>query len=213
MQELRRYRYALISTGLCFSLLFWNCDRQRPAPGGGNPSIPPFTSTSPLPNTPIRPGGTVCVPGSVDLVRQTNTMTLALTLDAGGFIDVVAITATGGTYTFFIQNLMPDCTAPLGPPLGPITVTYGFNYAGSFSRGQAICVNASRMSFTSFSVSGIALLDNVVEDSIKDTIHRRVDFELADRMNRLLNGTALPATAAARCTNWIVLPSDVAPGF
>ncbi|MFQ5584019.1 MAG: hypothetical protein ACE5GL_06250 [Calditrichia bacterium] len=190
-----------------------NCNRSRPAPGGGNPTVPSFTSTGPLPNTPIRPGGSVCVPGSVDLVGQTNTMTLALTLNAGGFIDLVAITATGGTYTFSIQNLMPDCTSPLGSPIGPITVTYGFNYAGSFSRGQTICINGSRMSFTAFSVSGIALLDNIIEDTIKDNIHSRVDFELADRMNRLLNGQALPNTAPARCANWIVLPPDVAPGF
>lgn len=184
-----------------------------PGPGGGTPTIPPFISTGPLPNTPIRPGGSFCLPSSVDLVSQTNTMTLAMTLDAGGFIDVVAITATSGTYTFFIQNLMPDCSAPLGSRIGPITVTYGFNYAGSFFRGQAICIDASRLTFTAFSVSGIAVLDNIIAGALKDNIHRRVDFELANRMNSLLNGGPLPGNAVARCNNWILLPPNVAPGF
>ncbi|RMF59348.1 MAG: hypothetical protein D6748_06605 [Calditrichaeota bacterium] len=208
------YRSIIIAISICWLVMFINCTRPRPAPGGGNPTIPPFTSTDSLPNTPIRPGGSTCVPGSVDLVRQTNTMTLSLTLDAGGFIDVTAITATGGTYAFSIQNLRPDdCRTPIGPAVGPITVTYGFNYAGSFARGQAICINGSRLNFTSFSVSGIALLDNFIEDAIKDIIHRRVDFELANRMNMLLNGGPLPPTALGRCVNWIVLPPDVAPGF
>ena len=190
---------------MLLAALQMNCDQQRPAPGGGTPTIPPFNSSGPLPNTPIRPGG-LCVPGAVDLVRQTNAMTLAITLDAGGIFDRVGLTATGGTYVFSIQTLLPNCTASPLAPLGPITVTYGLNYIGDFSRGQSICINASRADFTSFSISGIGVLDGIVEMAVKDNIHRRIDFEVANRMNSLLNGSPLPNTAAVRCGNWIELP-------
>ena len=213
MNNLSRYFRILSIVVLYGLLIFSSCTRPRPAPGGGDPSIPPFTSNESLPDTVLRPDPVNCLPGSIKLINQRNTMTLALTLDPGGFVDVTAVTATNGTYLFRIQNLQPDCSSPLGPPIGPIAIQYGFNYAGSFTRGDEICIDASRLSFTSFTVSGIAALDNVLEDYIKDKIHRRTDFEMADRMNRLLNGSPLPADDDARCSNWILLPPNIAPGF
>jgi hypothetical protein len=65
-----------------------------------------------------------------------------------------------------------------------------------------VCVFKSRLDFNSFTVTGIAVLDRIVEDSVKADIHQSLDSTVADRLNQLENGTPLPGGASARCGDW-----------
>jgi hypothetical protein len=94
---------------------------------------------------------------------------------------------------------------PEAPPVGTLVVTYALEYLGDFSRGQTICMNASRTDFTSFDITGLPVIDDLIAEAVRGNIHLAMDTEVADRMNRLFNGSPLPATANPRCSNWIDL--------
>jgi hypothetical protein len=189
------------------ALLLAGCQSGgNPPPTPGTPTFPPGTSTISLPNTPVRPGG-LCVPGAFDLTAQSTTFTSAITFDAGGIIDRIGLSVTGGSYTGTVAAVNPINCSPLpeAPPVGTLVVTYALEYLGDFSRGQTICMNASRTDFTSFDITGLPVIDDLIAEAVRGNIHLAIDTEVADRMNRLLNGSPLPPTANPRCSNWIDL--------
>jgi hypothetical protein len=189
------------------ALLLAGCQMGgNPPPTPGTPTFSPSTSTISLTNTPVRPGG-LCVPGAFDLTAQSTTFTSAITFDAGGIIDRIGLSVTGATYTGTVSAVNPINCSPLpeAPPLGTLVVTYALEYLGDFSRGSTICINASRTDFTSFSITGLPVIDDPIAAAVRGNIHLAMDTEVADRMNRLLNAAPLPATADPRCSNWIDL--------
>jgi hypothetical protein len=178
----------------------------NPPPTPGTPTLPPAASTISLPNAPLRPGG-LCVPGAFDLTAQSTTFTAAITFDAGGIFDRIGLSVMGGVYTGTVSAVNPINCSPMpeAPPLGTLNVTYTLEYLGDFSRGQVICMNASRTDFTSFNLTGLPVIDDPLAEAVRGNIHLAMDTEVADRMNRLLNGAPLPGTANPRCSNWIDL--------
>jgi hypothetical protein len=190
---------------ICLLVLLAGCQsRPDPAPSGaGSVAVPgaPTTLEDQIVDGPV-PG---CV-DAVEMVGQTLTLPMTLILDAGGVIDRVGIVAVGGTYVFSTRPVNPfNCASlPEVPSVGPITVNFGFNYLGDFSRVNPLCINGSSIDFTAFSVTG-SPLDLLVENAAREQIWRETDREVAERFHGMLNGTPFPATASARCVNWIDL--------
>ena len=198
----------IIRRGLLFVLMMmvlFACERPDPtAPTPGTVTVPPGNTA--LPNR-VADGP---IPGCVDaleLVAQTLTMpALQVTFDAGGIIDRVGAVATGAVYAFSTRPVNPvDCSSiPEAPVLAMPSVSFGFNYLGDFTRVDPVCMNASSLELTAFSVTGTPL-DAAIEPIAYESIWIEVDRAIDGFMQSFLNGTALPATANPRCDNWVDL--------
>lgn len=166
------------------------------------------------PNTPAGQ----CPPGSFDLTGQrvTGTGTPALgdmgpTRDLADGLQVVSLVVPDGRYTATIQPLDLSCNrgvAPPPPPLGTAVVTFSLTHQSQVDRTNpgGVCVFRSKLTFSSFVVTGVQPLDDAIQMAVKSSIHKTVDFEVANAMNRFVNGNPLPANAAGRCPDWQLLP-------
>ena len=207
MIHLRRTLCQSIPGVLLGVILLAGCGHTKGSPASVAPAILPVNRFDALPDTSIRPDGGTCTAASVDLIKQTNGMSLQFTPDAAGF-DQMAIRTTDGIYSFGIQVLVPGCTPATDSPPDMVRVTYGLNYVGEFARQNPVCIHASRIDFMAFGITEPGPLDSLVVDAVKNNIHHRVDFALADQENRALNGKPLDDAADPRCDNWIQLPTD-----
>ena len=146
--------------------------------------------------------GSVCV---FMLTAQSVTGTANLTFDVGGFLQLVRINVSGGTYTATLNSCPLNPASATGPPIGPVTITFSLDYFGAYETVNPTCISASALEFTSFNLTGATPIDDIVENSVRGTIHTSMDQLLADTMN----GSPIPAGANPRCSTWIDLDTSI----
>ncbi len=168
-----------------------------------------------------------CPPGSFDLKMQTlsapsPSATGTLTIDAVGPTVELASGETkltirvpdGTKYSASLQFLSPRCKE-FGPAR-PISATFGFSYRAVTEDPNPnqtfTCVFRSRSDYTSFSlnVTGTPLdgaIQALLDGKIKDELLKKMDFQVADQMNRRTGNTPLPTDSDPRC-EWKELSPD-----
>ena len=147
------------------------------------------------------------IPGCADaaeLVGQTVVLpAMPFILDAQGIVDRVDTSAGSATYTYSIRPVNPfDCSSTRLPASPPTTITFGFNYSGDFSRTDPLCMNASTVALTGFSVTGTPI-DALIEPIFHGILWLRLDNLVADGLHPLHIGGSRPADADPRCSNWV----------
>ncbi|QDU67978.1 hypothetical protein [Engelhardtia mirabilis] len=197
----------LNSSLLALPVLAAGCQSTGTGETGGSPQITPTFDAVPLDqilaDTPIRMIPGLCTVGDVDLTGQRVRATLAIELDAGGIFGLNSIQLTDGRFDFTIQTLAPiTCTPIQGVTIGPLRVDFELDYQGALANdGGEKCVYASKVEFTQFSLSGIEVLDGVVEAAVKENILAAIDRIHAET----LNFAPLSEGADGRCTDWSAL--------
>lgn len=185
-------------------LFFTGCERPTPTPATpGTTNTPGSTET--LPDRIVNG----LVPGCVDafeLVEQVLTLPeQQITFDVGNIIDRVGVVVEGATYSFSTRPVNPvTCGSTTLPAVAIPMITFGFNYLGDFTRVDPLCMNASIIEFSEFSISGTPL-DTLVEGIVKEEIWTKVDNTVIEPIHSLINGSAFPGGANPRCNNWVDL--------
>ncbi len=155
-----------------------------------------------------------CSPGSNVDVGRTLTGTVTATLGDVGPTTVLAagvrdigVTVPDGVYTWSNRPLTANCE-PADPIAGPFTATFSITYRGEVDQENQpqVCVFRSRSDFSSFTVTGIDMLDDVIQENVKGEAHRGVDREVADRISQFVRSAAFPSSAQPRCDDWSELP-------
>ncbi len=128
-----------------------------------------------------------------------------ITLDVENIVDRVGVVVRGATYSYATRPVNPfNCDSTTLPAIPMPSVAFGFNYLGDYTRRNPLCMNASSITFTGFSITGTAL-DSLVEGVVRDLIWLEVDCSVAGTFHSLHNGGAFPGTANPRCSNWVDL--------
>jgi hypothetical protein len=187
-----------------------------------------IATTTALPNTRVVPPGSAagtCPPPSFDLTGQTltgGTSTLFIG-DPGPTAELVAgerranlTVPDGTTYAGTVNPLrmtlsIPSTCRPTGVT-NPITANFGLTYMSVVENSPAdpsVCVFRSRVDFTSFTltVTGTPMdsaLQAVVDEEVRNQILKRLDFLVADGLNRSFRGAPLPIGNDGRC-DWLRL--------
>ncbi len=149
------------------------------------------------------------IPGCADAVELINQQLvlpgLNITFDVGNIIDRTGAVVEGATYSYSTRAVNPlDCSSTSLPEVPMPTISFGFNYLGDFSRFSPLCMNASTIDLTEFSITGTPL-DLLLEGSVTETIWLEVDRSIAATLHPLLIGGAYPDPATPRCRNWVDL--------
>lgn len=179
------------------------CQNTRPAPSTSPGSFTvggsTFSPANLILNGPV-PG---CA-DAIELVNQTAVLPpMPLTLDAQNVFDRVDTSATGATYTFALRPVNPiNCASTTLPASPPITVTFGFNYSGDFSRVNPLCMNASTLAMTGFNVSGTPV-DALIEPAFREVLWRQLDEQVTSSLQPIINGGEWPDNTNPRCGNWV----------
>lgn len=208
----------LIVLGLALGACPPSNSNSPPAPAASpSGTTMTFNFNRQLPDRRVTPfQGGPCVS---DLTGQMVSGTAALSiLDSGPSSELVVgenklrVDVTGGSYTTTLVALNPAAgCAPLGTPSPTVTITFSLTYLSAVENGSsdpACCVFRSRVDFSSFNVTGVQLLDDVVKAAVQDEILKDLDFEAADRMNRLLRSGPLPNGTDPRCPDYSMLGPD-----
>jgi hypothetical protein len=171
------------------------------SPYGFAPNLPPTPTSSPLP---------AATRGAFCLTGQTFSGTFSTTINIQGFADSVGACAPDAVYRFSSRGFVNGtCVGPVSPVT---TVTFAADYVGDFRRTNPVCIQTSRIDFRSFTVTGTPL-DSAIAEAAKSDIHQEFDFELATKMNGIVNGsTASPVSRGSeRCSGWTLNPTRPAP--
>ena len=212
----------IIGIWIALAMLIAACD---PSSSGGNtgtaiPTAVPLLSgpaTFALPDNNLRPNGD-CVPGGADITMQTanGTFALAFISSTGVEDDGIEGSLTGGSYTGTVTPVtrsslvVGDCNTML--PLFSIGASFtSITYRAFYdNNSNPICVYRSRVTITGLAFTGLDALDAVfrplIEDAIRDDLHRGIDRDAANRLNRLFNNSEpLPQGNTGRCADWELL--------
>ncbi len=149
------------------------------------------------------------IPGCVDAIELINQQIVLpdqnITFDVGNVIDRIGVVVEGATYSYSTRVVNPvGCSSTNLPEIPMPTISFGFNYLGDFSRFTTLCMNASTIEFTDFSMSETPL-DLLIEGSVNENIWFEVDRSIASVLHSLLIGGPYPDTANPRCGNWVDL--------
>lgn len=199
----KRFTSLNIPATLGVVLLISACPDPRPAP-----NTTPGTFT--IGNGTFQPANQILdgpLPGcadAIELVQQVAVLpSMPLILNAQGIIDRVDTSATGATYTFALRPVNPiDCSSTTLPSSPLTTVTFGFNYSGDFSRTDPLCMNASTVALTGFSVTNTPV-DALIEPFFTGILWLELDGRVADGLHPVFVGGTRPAAADPRCDNWV----------
>ena len=187
-----------------------------------------ITTPTALPNVRVVPPGSpagTCPPPSFDLTGQTlagGASTLFVS-DPGPTAELVAgerranLTVPDGTRyaaTFDALRMtasIPSTCASTGVT-NPITANFGLTYMSVVENSPAdptVCVFRSRVDFTTFTltVTGTPLdsaVQALVDEEVRNQILKRLDFLVADGLNRRLRGAPVPSGNDGRC-DWLRL--------
>jgi len=194
------------------SVVILLCGACQSTPPGGNPNPNPDSepATLTIGASTVSIGNQILngpIPGCADaaeLINQSVALPeMPITLDAQGIFDRIDTSASAASYTFSVRPVNPfNCESTRLPSLPAITIDFGFTYSGDFSRVDPICINASVLNLSSFSVTGTPI-DALIRPFFRGVLWGEIDKQIADRMHGLLNGGARPSGAAVRCSNWV----------
>jgi hypothetical protein len=188
-------------------------------PGTATPTTAPLLSgpaTFQLDDRIIRPNGD-CLPGGVDITGQSasGTFTLTFISSTGVITDGIEGLLAAGTYAGTVTPVIRSGVGvgQCGTTLPSFSIGSGFTsiaYRAFFDQSNPVCIFTSQVTITGLAISGLSAVDAVlqplIEAGIRDDLHRGIDRDVAERLNRVFNNNQpLPQGNTGRCADWELL--------
>jgi hypothetical protein len=176
------------------------------------------TVTGPLPNAlidPFNPSNTSCVPTSFSLFGQTVTAPLTVIYGENGDENServrLGVTLLPGSHSGSLAKATGSTCASTIPPVAGVSTTFAGQHTALVDKSQTpACVFQSRLDLTTYNLTIAAGLSidasEATRASVRNTLARRLDLEMASAVNRLLQPNADIAAAgfvnrAGRCAD------------